>query len=148
MLTYRSFSVHESELLTRLLIQLDSSFPIPLSEKTELSSYAKKLLGSGTAYGAWEDGQPVGICGFYANDLTAGKAYVSVLGVLSSHQRRGIARKLLQDCLVLCRRAGMHWCCLYTHKTNLGAIALYRSFGFTEEITPQRPEDILFTKEL
>ncbi len=148
MLTYRRFAPAEHESLTQLLRQLDATFPIPLSRKVDLAAYAEKLLRIGTAYGAWEEESPVGLCGFYANDQQTGKAYVSVVGVLASHQRRGIARTLLADSLALCRKAGMGQCCLYTHQTNLGAIALYRSFGFHEEITLQRPEDILFTKEL
>lgn len=148
MLQYRRCEASDGEALTALLYRLDATFPIPLSRKTDLSVYGAKLLAQGAVCGAWENGDPVGLCGFYANDLQTKKAYVAVLGVLETHQRRGIARRLLQDSLALCRQAGMQECCLFTHQTNLGAIALYRSFGFAASVTPERPEDILFTKEL
>ncbi len=148
MLQYRNCAPAEQAALTQLLHQLDESFPIPLSHKTDLSSYSAKLLNLGIAYGAWEEEQLVGLCGFYANDMQTKKAYVAVLGVAPEQQRKGIARGLLTGALEQCRRAGMELCCLHTHRTNTGAIALYKSMDFTGSVNPERPEDILFTKVL
>ncbi len=148
MLQYRNCTPSDRPALLALLRELDPYFPIPLSRKTDLALYADKLLAQGTACCAWEAERPVGLLGFYANDLQTRTAYFSVLGILPSHQRRGIARQLMEQGLAHCRRAGMTRCCLYTHQTNRGAIALYRGLGFSETVTAQRPEDILFTKEL
>ncbi len=90
----------------------------------------------------------MGLIGFYANDPVSRTAYISVVGVLETHWRRGIARELLYRAAEISRESGMQTCVLYTHKTNCGAIAMYERMGFCGAEAPDRPHDLKFTKKL
>ncbi len=148
MITYRMADVSDASSVQGLLCAVDKTFPIPLSEKEDLSVLTQKFLEKGFVYMAADDETPVGMIGFYANNTDTRSAYISVLGILPTHQRRGIAKRMLSDSLALCKEKGMRSCFLYTHKTNVGAIALYNSFGFIAEEDINRPHDIKFVKEL
>lgn len=146
--TYRMAKSEEMNSVSELLKKIDKSFPIPLSDKTDLDELANKFLEKGYVYLAFDGEKPIGILGFYANDAETGRAYFSVLGVLESHQGQGIAKRILMDSIAFCKEKGMTSCVLYTHKTNVGAIAMYEKLGFVAEDDPARPHDIKFVKEL
>lgn len=131
-----------------LLNKLDKSYPIPLSIKTGLDILAHKLLEKGCVYMAFADNCPVGMVGFYANDMVGKVAYISVVGVIEAYQHQGIAKKMVHESLAICKEKGMTSCFLYTHKTNTSAIAMYQKLGFVAEEDADRPHDIKFTKRL
>ncbi|CAL8465370.1 g4906 [Coccomyxa elongata] len=56
--------------------------------------------------------------------------YMSNLGVLQTHRRRGVARALLEACEVLGRRWGEDSVWLHTEADNVGANALYQAAGY------------------
>lgn len=74
----------------------------------------------------WCDVVPKGPRGF---------SHVGVLGmgVRREWRRHGVGRRLLEDCLVLARAAGLEKIELEVFSDNAGAIALYESHGFTRE---------------
>ncbi|KAK9903373.1 hypothetical protein WJX75_004007 [Coccomyxa subellipsoidea] len=60
--------------------------------------------------------------------------YMSNLGVLQSHRRRGIALALLNACEILGRRWGEDSVWLHTEADNAGANALYQAAGYSIQI--------------
>ncbi len=148
MITYRLAMSSDFVAITGLLGHIDKTFPIPLSVKTDLGELARKFLENGYVYLALDEDNPIGMVGFYANDAQTNSAYISVVGVTQTYQRKGIAWKLINKSLVLCKENGMTSCVLYTHKTNAGAIAMYEKLGFTAERDPDRQDDIRFVKKL
>ncbi len=148
MIEYRLCEVGELDKLSSLLYNIDGSFPIPLSKKTDLKHYGQKLLDKGAVYGAWDKESMVGMCGFYANDTVNHKAYIAVLGIAAEYQHQGIAKHLLNETIAYCSSQKMKQCYLFTHKTNSGAIALYKGLGFSEAFDADRPDDIMFIKNL
>ena len=148
MIAYRLALPEDLSAIEDLLCRTDKTFPIPLSDKTDLGALAQKLIRNGYVYMALDGAEPVGLIGFYANDTQTYTAYISVVGVIDSHQRRGIAGQMVRDVLDICKAKGMAVCTLYTHKTNLGAIAMYEKLGFRASSDSARPHDIKFTKEL
>ncbi len=148
MITYQLANLTDLIPVNNILHAIDPSFPIPLSVKTNLDELAAKFLNNGYVYMALDGEYPVGLLGFYANNYETRAAYISVLGVLESHQGRGIAKRMVIDSLTICKERGMTSCFLYTHKTNTGAIAMYQRLDFVAEEDPTRPYDIKFVKEL
>ncbi len=148
MIEYRFASYDDFDRVLTLFRKIDRTFPIPLSEKTNLLLLAKKYMENGYLYLAMDDNLPVGMLGFYANDQETHKAYFSVLGVLESYRGQGIAKRILLYSLEFCKNKRMTSCFLYTHKTNAAAIAMYKKLGFVAEEDPNRPHDIKFVKEL
>lgn len=148
MITYHLSPKHDIDSLKCLLYQLDKTFPIPLSKKTDLDVLANKFLEKGYVYIALDGMNPVGMVGFYANDFKQYRAYISVVGVLPNYQGQGIAKQMMIGTLAICKKNGMTSCNLYTHKTNVGAIAMYKKLDFVAEEDAERPHDIKFTKGL
>ena len=140
--------LNNADKLCRFLEKVDGSFPIPLSSKIELSVLSDKLCTIGIVFAAHIDGELAGIIGLYANDSETKTAYFSVLAVLNEYSGKGIASQLLQNAVEEAKLCGMRKVRLYTHKTNKGAIHLYKKAGFHENYDENRPCDILFTLEL
>ena len=131
------------EKLNNFLNEIDSDFPIPLSEKVDLFEFSKKILSLGIVFAEFDGDTICGAILFYANDTETKTAYVSVLGVLKSHRKKGIAQRLLSECIKTLSEMDFKTVSLYTHKTNLGAIALYEKNGFKKETDLKRPDDYL-----
>ncbi len=148
MINYRMSGGGDESLVEELLRRIDKLFPIPLSDKTELSDLAKKLISLGGVCIAMDGDSAVGMVGFYANDHVSRAAYISVVGVVESHQGRGIAKRMVELSLEECSKSGMKTCFLYTHKTNSGAIGMYQRMGFVAREDDTRPDDIKFVIEI
>lgn len=96
----------------------------------ELYSYINKLSSLGDLFVAVEDNSIAGMIGFYANDLTNYKAYLSIIVVDSSFQGQGIGQKLLDLMFEICNSRGMKSISLNVVAKNEGAIKFYRRNGF------------------
>ena len=141
MIVYRNIKNNEKTGLLKFLRQVDLLFPIPLSHKQNLEILSDKLLNLGVAIGAYYDEKLVGVICGYANDAEHGRAYISVLCVLTEFQGKSIAKNLVEEFIKECKVANMRKICLYTHSTNERAIGLYRKIGFSE-IESDRDGDI------
>ena len=132
--------------LLEFLENVDELFPVSLSEKVNLSEYADKLLSRATLCTCYCRDKLVGLAAGYLSRLENNWAYLAVVGVRPEFQRRGIARRLVQEFIGLCqekRVSGLH---LYTDSTNVGAIRMYEGMGF-EVVHPSddpRPDDVHF----
>jgi ribosomal protein S18 acetylase RimI-like enzyme len=79
--------------------------------------------------GAFDRGTLVG---FTLNCLDGGTAYDSGTGVIPSHRRAGLARRLMEYSASLLRNAGAHRYLLEVIEANSGAVELYRRCGFEQ----------------
>ncbi|MBE7053777.1 MAG: GNAT family N-acetyltransferase [Ruminococcaceae bacterium] len=131
------------EKLNNFLNEIDNDFPIPLSEKVNLFEFSKKVLSLGIVLAEFDGDTICGAILFYANDKETKTSYVSVLGVLKSHRKKGIAKRLLSECIKTLKEMDFKTVSLYTHKTNFSAIALYEKNGFKKETDLKRPDDWL-----
>lgn len=64
--------------------------------------------------------------------LAVDEAELLDIAIASSQQRKGLGRKLLNEMLVLARRHEMRRMVLEVRASNVSAIALYRSAGFSD----------------
>ena len=126
-----------------LLNKLDALFPIPLSEKVDLTVYTQKLLEKGKVICCYNGVEPVGIICFYCNDKKTKVGYISIIGVLPDFQGRNIAKTLINLCFKECKNNNMKKVFLYTHKTNTNAIKMNESIGFVRDIS-DRKSDVKF----
>ncbi|OUO91802.1 hypothetical protein B5F40_02930 [Gordonibacter sp. An230] len=133
--------------LTRFLRDVSDLFPIPLSEKVDIGGYAEKLLSCATLVPEFREGRLVGLVAGYTDNLPPeGLAYIALVGVRRDFQRCGIAKKLVEGFIDVCRQKGIRGLHLYTDAENRGAVHLYRGMGF-ERVTSfedRRPNDIHF----
>lgn len=139
----------KKEELLIFLKKIDSLFPIKLSDKTDLSNLTEKFLSLGTIFSISENNEIVGLIAGYNNDILNHNAYISVLAVLPEYQGRGYASTLLIEFEKICKQKNMRRIEVYTHKTNFGAIKMYKKNNYVvDNSNTQRPDDIKFYKEL
>lgn len=136
----RSYSVEQ---LCEFLLQVDRSFPVPLSEKQDLKSYARKLQEKATVCAFCENGKLLSMVAGYTDDLTDNLAYVAVVATLESARGRGLASAMMKDFLSVCAHKKVRAVHLYAVPTNMGAMKMYRKLGFGlwEMEGEPRPED-------
>lgn len=129
------------------LIKIDKTFPIALSEKVNLKIYASKLFNEATIFiERNNNNEIIGMVAGYTKNVIDKRAYVAIVSVDSNFQNQGIAAKLVCNFLDKCRSLDLESVHLYTHKTNMGAIKLYKKLGFIEyEIVDElRKDDLHF----
>ncbi len=108
----------------------DKSFPIPLSERTDISVFTKKILNKAIILQAVIDDEIVGLSSFYANDLENMKSHLTFIAVNSSHINIGIASKLINEMLSILRKKNMASVEVTTESSNKAARSLYEKFSF------------------
>ena len=97
------------------------------------------------------DGTAVGYIG--ANNIS-GEVYVTNVAVLPEHRKKGIAKALLTKLIAQCKSENATFLTLEVRESNVPAIALYQSFGFTERGCRKRfysdPEEdaLIYTLDL
>ena len=109
--------------LYNFLEEVDEDFPIPLSHKTNLHELSKKIIDKADIFVEYNEDNEISslVIGYITNSQDR-KAYISVVATKKAY--------------------------LYTHKSNVKAIKMYKSIGF--EITEQskRQEDYLLELRL
>lgn len=129
---------------------IDKDFPIPISNKTNLGLFSEKLYQKATLCIHKEEGRIVGMVAGYTEDLINNMAYICIVGVLNKYRGKGIASKLVNDFVEICKNKGIKAVHLYTHKSNLSALAMYRKIGFSKFLIDNeiRNEDIHLIKRI
>lgn len=131
------------------LQEVDSLFPIKLSEKINLKELCSKFLSVGTIFSIHDENKLVALLAGYNNDFENCKAYISVLAVLPKYQGKGYASKLILDFTNDCINKKIKKIELFTHKSNENAIRMYKKNGFIIDSTDSsRINDIKFYKDI
>ena len=131
--------------LETFLRQVDKDFPVPISQKKELSAYARQLCSKATLCACCEDEQIQALVAGYTENLPEDKAYIALVATIAGARGKGLASGLVKQFLEICRNkkniAAVH---LYTDVTNTGAIGMYRKLGFRPLVleNEMRPEDV------
>jgi ribosomal protein S18 acetylase RimI-like enzyme len=93
---------------------------------TTAAGYAK-LLAAGTV---WVAESAAAACGFLAARVEGPELHVVELSVMREHQRRGLARKLVETAVVEARRSGLGAITLTTFQDLAWNELLYAKLGF------------------
>ena len=76
-----------------------------------------------------ENGKVIGYVGMWN---ISGEGNINNIAVLPEHRRNGYAKLLLQNLITYGKENGLSFLTLEVRASNSGAIALYRSMGFSE----------------
>jgi ribosomal protein S18 acetylase RimI-like enzyme len=77
-------------------------------------------------------------------DKPAPELWINEIGVAPTHQRQGIGKSLMQAILDEAKRSGCTEAWVLTDRSNLPAMAMYKSAGGEETL----PDSVMFTFEL
>lgn len=146
--------------IERFLERVDGDFPVPLTERVDLTEYVAKLMGEGFALVAEEVGDVRGVAAGYANDSRGRTAYLSVIAVDGAARGAGVGSLLLSAFELEAAARGMHLVSLHTAAENSASRAMYERCGYACEeggrgsgtvpyskrlawLTPERPNILL-----
>ncbi|MCA9182568.1 MAG: GNAT family N-acetyltransferase [Planctomycetales bacterium] len=110
--------------------EADAGFTPRLSERVDLTDYARKLCDLAERDEAWSGSELVGLVATYCNNRSVG-AYISNVSVLPTFQRQGLADALIRRALERARKLCLRTVTLQLHTDNHAALALYKRHGFT-----------------
>ena len=116
----------------------DTDFVPPLSGRVEITGYANKIVSRATRFEAWSGGTLIGLVAVYCNDLENRVAYITSASVLKAWTGKGIAARLVDQCVEHTKASGMRQISLEVASGNMSAIRLYEKNGFAtgKESTP------------
>lgn len=106
----------------------DENFLPPLSHRVNIKDYAKKLKRNSIRFEAWSGNTLIGMVAIYCNDNRL--AYISSVSVLNDWTGKGIARKLMRQCIENVKKKGVQQLSLEVNQENFVAIELYEKSGF------------------
>lgn len=114
------------------LAACDATFIPPLSARVDLAAYADRIVRHAERFEAWSGPQLTGLVAAYCNDSNGRRAFITSVSVLPDWQGRGIASRLLRECVQFIRAAGFESVELEVHEANDAALGLYRRHGFAD----------------
>lgn len=130
------------EVVQAFLEAVDASFPVPLSEKQNLTAYAHKLVSSATLCAEVQDGQVRSLVAGYTENLTNDLAYIAVVATRQDAKGQGLASTCVKAFLDRCREKNISAVHLYTDPTNEPAKAMYQKLGFVLYVPEQEPRPL------
>lgn len=121
----------DRERFYQYLLEVNTDFAIPLSDKVNLQDYAVKLLTYGRVLVAIDSSSVIlGAIAYYCNNHQTQKASWPFLSVKSQNRGRGYAAKLINRMLLDCKNNGMKY--VQCDSVNPIAVNLYKKMGFRE----------------
>jgi ribosomal protein S18 acetylase RimI-like enzyme len=112
------------------LRRCDDDFIPRLSDRVEIDEYSRKITRRATRFEAWAIGSLVGLVAAYF-DAVAHTAYITTVSVDPQYRKRGLASRLLVQCVASAQERGCTHVLLEVDRDNGPAIDLYKEVGFT-----------------
>lgn len=112
------------------LLRCDADFMPSLSSRVLINDYAKKIANNAMRFEAYSGDAMVGLVAVYCNDRDGRIAYVTNSSVLKEWNGKGIATRLMQQCIEHAKTSGMQQISLEVAIDNIPAIKLYVNKGF------------------
>ena len=109
----------------------DGAFIPSLSSRVNIDGYARKIINKAQRFEFWANDELAGLVATYCNSPDQGAAFVTSVSVLPGWQGRGIASRLMEDCIGKVRKLGFARIELEVDGANRNAILLYGKHGFT-----------------
>ena len=135
---------NEFEQIQKFIREIDKDFPVPISEKVDISDYSRKLCEKATIVTEIKENKIVAMAAGYTENTENQLAYVSILGTIKEYRGQGLANKLLSEFINISKQKELKGVHLYTAQTNECALSVYSKHGFTEYIVENesRPDDL------
>ena len=103
-----------------------------LKKKKNLAEYTNKILNHATRFEFWNKGCLAGLIALYLNqEDSIRNGYITNVSVIESWEKKGIASKLLENCMLHSKEISLNEVKLEVNKNNYAALNLYKKFNFT-----------------
>ena len=119
-----------AEQIAEHLLRCNTDFLPLLSGRVNIKDYAQKIVSKATRFEAWSGGMLVGLVAAYCNDQEKRIAYITSVSVMNERAGKGIAARLMKQCIEYVKASGMRQVSLEVAESNAPAIRLYEKIGF------------------
>jgi ribosomal protein S18 acetylase RimI-like enzyme len=136
----RKAGLDDADAAAKLMYDFNREFGDPVPEPPQLAERMRLLLSEGhnRILLAGDGPEGLAILRFWPAITTPGlECYLAELYVVPERRRHGIGRALLDACIELARAEGADYMLLGTGEDDVGARALYESFGFSNRVDGQ-----------
>lgn len=116
--------------IAELLRDCDADFVPRLSERVNITDYARKISAKAFRFEAWAEKKLVGLVAAYCNDREKRVAYITSVSVRCEWAGKGIANHLIGLCIEHSRASRMLRISLDVARGNTSALKLYKKNGF------------------
>jgi ribosomal protein S18 acetylase RimI-like enzyme len=125
----------------------DTYFTPRLSHLKDIGDWCRKIYENGTVdYYTAGDGKFAGLTAYYANDLTGGEGYLTLIFLDIEFQNKGLAQILFNDVVANCKKAGMRFLKLECSKVNIGGVKFYKKMK--GKISDENEQSFFFSFDL
>lgn len=128
-IVYKIKTAAEPELLTHLT-KCKNNFIPALDQTVDIAQYSKKIAENAVSFEAWTGNELIGMIAAYFNDAENKKGFITNVSVLKEYAGKGIAAKLMTNCIVFAKEKKFSAIVLEVNNTNRPAIKLYNRFNF------------------
>jgi ribosomal-protein-alanine N-acetyltransferase len=119
------------EEIGRHLGRCDARFVPVLSGRVEIAPYAEKIWANAVRFEAWADDELIGLVAAYCNDAQRRASHITSVSVLEEHSGKGIASRLLRNCIDYAKLEGVGQISLEVAAEHRTAVRLYEKCGFS-----------------
>lgn len=126
-----------AEQVAEHLTLCDSSFIPPLSDRVNITDYARKVTTFALCIEGWHNGSLIGLICMYCDDFEKG-AFITNVSVIPAFRGKGVANLLMSHAIEKVREKGISKINLEVDNTNEPAQCLYRRFGFSPNVVTQQ----------
>ena len=144
-ITYQTKAATEKNIFLHLT-DCNNNFTPPLSERTELASYAKKIFEKAVTFEAWSDNQLIGLIAAYLSSDDKRSVFITNISVTKEFTGKGIASRLLRNCIAHCAKNDYFVITLEVNRNNSPAIAFYEKHQFIQ--SEARGDSLILTLNL
>jgi ribosomal protein S18 acetylase RimI-like enzyme len=130
LLEYSSGRASAAQILGHLL-HCDEVFVLRLGARVDIGDYARKISCKAQCFEAWKSVELVGLVAAYCNVPDKDVAFITTVSVLPAWQGKGIASRLLENCIAHVHKLGFAQIELEVGSGNGVATALYDKHGFS-----------------
>lgn len=107
------------------------AFVPPLHQKVDIGAYAQKIRDNAVTFEAWHQNRLTGLVAAYMNRTAGtGFAYITSVSTLDAYRGKGIASRLMEQCVAHARQTGFAELRLEVNAASPEAVALYEKFSF------------------
>ena len=123
-------------------------FPVPISQKTDIHTYACKLFENATICVKYENEKIVSAVFGYTDNVVNEMGYISAVATLPSARGKKYASTLVKEFIGIARSKRLKAVHLYAKEENVFAIKMYERLGFvTYKVADERrPDDVHLIK--
>jgi ribosomal protein S18 acetylase RimI-like enzyme len=124
-----------SNRIEMLLNHIGSNFSPRLDELVDMHDYSEKISKKACVVMAYNNEQEkdVGLIAFYANRSSRDYSYITSIGIDREYFGEGLAHKMLNEAIIICRERGFESVELDVSRNNYRAQRFYLKNGFKLE---------------